>query len=229
MYYKFLFLGFLIFLMNFQSENHNSLHQKNVSIKINIENLSDTIPTKLEQENTPNIKSDTFQLFEKLLHENYPDYKLFKVYTGFLNEDKKYDAIIISEILDTASHPERPVYNRRMFIYLQTDLGKFKIHTYNDNIIGCSDCGGMAVGDPFQDILIANQAFEIDLVYGSCMVTIYEEAYQYQSVVDSFQLMSTSKKSFHCGGKIEPKNVFKSYPKNLEQEYFNENYRVSKN
>lgn len=61
-------------------------------------------------------KSDTFKRFEQLLQKKHSEYELFKIYTGYLNDDDLYDAIVIGEVPDTAKNAFRQNFYRRIFI-----------------------------------------------------------------------------------------------------------------
>lgn len=170
-------------------------------------------------------KSDTFKRFEQLLQKKHSEYELFKIYTGYLNDDDLYDAIVIGEVPDTAKNAFRQNFYRRIFIISQTDSNQFKIHAYNDNMVECSQCGGAGIGDSFRDITVDNQQFILKKMYGACITERITMTYKYQPNIDSFQLNEFAKTIIHCREGILEETI-KTYPNHLQETYFRTEKRI---
>jgi hypothetical protein len=139
--------------------------------------------------------------------ETFEDYWELIAYEGDLNGDSLTDKIVVFEKkCDSLSYSfGGNARCRRVAIYIKLET-KFILHGYNDDIVECSDCGGIGVGDPFQKIVIKNQYFSIETLYGACDKTFIVTTFKYDDISDAFYLYKIGSEDYSCREEANPNN-----------------------
>ena len=120
---------------------------------------------------------------------------------GDLNNDKKIDVVLVlyttqennPAFEDTAMNIGRP-----LMVLLQQPDGTLKLAKRNDNIIMCKQCGGM-MGDPFESIIIKNNAFIVSFYGGSSWRWGDVYGFSWDAAAHTWQLTKESHTSFQSG------------------------------
>ncbi len=117
-----------------------------------------------------NDKSNLKSELSKSIGENW---NLLEYTIGDINNDKKEDIIVIG---NSAIDKE---LNRKIYLFINQNGNKFKILATNSNIIECAECGGVGVGEPYQETVIKKIFFSFELFYGSCEKTRVTITFKY--------------------------------------------------
>lgn len=128
--------------------------------------------------------------------ENY--YELAK-FQGDLDGDSQRDLIVVYE---KKCDPQKDSLEddancRSVAIYLNRG-NQLVLHSYNDRIVECSNCGGAGVGDPFRGIKIQYPYFSVEGLSGDCDKTFTVKSFKFDSKNRNFYLHKVINENYGC-------------------------------
>lgn len=111
------------------------------------------------------LKEKKQAVLTKFMAKQFADYSLFDWVEGDINNDDIPDFIVVLQ----AKKPNEDDFFVRKIVLVETlAFPQLKIAAVNDNLVACSDCGGGGVGDPYRGIVIKNNYFSVEELYGAC-------------------------------------------------------------
>jgi hypothetical protein len=113
---------------------------------------------------------DTLGILSQFISKSIQNYSIYDWKKGDINYDTKDDFVVV---LQSDAYNEEltglpETYHRKIVLVETIDFPNIRIASQNDYIIGCSDCGGAGVGDPYRGITIKNNYFSLEQLFGSC-------------------------------------------------------------
>ena len=174
-FYLFSFTCVCILASCTQNENTNDRYQSKLPVRDS--------ETELIIEEEPTSPTKTDKLTKEAFLDFIPDgYTVKDWKTGNLNRDDQDDIVIILEKESSeteavnandaqggAAASGSPAINeekRPVLLLTRNSNGNLKLAGRNDNVVLCSDCGGV-LGDPYSAITIKNGYFSIEHYGGS--------------------------------------------------------------
>ncbi len=152
-----------------------------------------------QHENSTTI--DTAQVISTYLIASSSSYKLMYWTKGDLNKDGFDDFIAVLEntVSNEALTPIEDAFDREV-VLLETRGGfpYFRFAGRNNHLVGCSDCGGAGVGDPFQGITIKNGYFSIEELYGACDKSFVVTTFKYDEDKKDYFLYKIGTDDYSC-------------------------------
>ena len=130
---------------------------------------------------------------------NFENYYEFAKFHGDLNGDSLMDQIVIYEKkCDPLSDIlENDANCRSVAIYLNRGH-QLEMHSYNDWLVECSNCGGVGVGDPFRGIKIQYPYFSVEGLKGDCDKTFTVISFKFDSKNKDFYLHKVITENYDC-------------------------------
>ncbi len=216
-----------------QNQSSEDRYQAKLQTADTLTNLSDediASPTKVNKLDEEDIASPT--KVNKLDAEDFLDfipegYTVKDWKTGNLNRDDQDDIVVILEEVaegaSTANASQRVrkgaapsddyEFNekkRPVVLLTRNKNGSLKFAGRNDNIVLCSDCGGM-FGDPYSAIEIKNGYFSIEHYGGSSWRWTRIMTFKYSEQNKAWYLHKDGSESYHTGDpeKVESKVLSK--------------------
>ncbi|GAA4370108.1 hypothetical protein GCM10023185_44360 [Hymenobacter saemangeumensis] len=87
---------------------------------------------------------------------------------GDLNGDGSDDYLVLARGKRPCDEEGENSFCRTVFIVLNDKTAGLRVAAANAGLVQCSDCGSMAVGDPFQGFSIKGRNFSIEELGGNC-------------------------------------------------------------
>lgn len=114
-----------------------------------------------------------------------------------LNSDGREDFILVLEKENPAKDPDDfPVDQRPLLILLRGADSKLALAKRNDQIIMCSQCGGV-FGDPFEGVIARRNSFSVEHYGGSAWRWQYSYKFNYSRIDKTWQLVRVQEVNFH--------------------------------
>ncbi|GAB2867609.1 hypothetical protein GCM10027044_31410 [Hymenobacter ruber] len=118
---------------------------------------------------------------------------------GDLNGDGQWDYLVLTRSRRPIEKLAEDVnYGRKVFIVLNAGAAGFRVAAVSKNLVGCTDCGGAGVGDPFQSFEAYDQGFKVTQLFGACDKTEYVSEFAYDPARHDWFLKSRSESSYSC-------------------------------
>jgi len=149
---------------------------------------------------------DTLSDLSEFTHKILKNDTIMYWKTGDINNDRIDDFIVVLEskqgIIEVEGYDD--TYTERLVILLETigEYPNFKLRGLNDAIIGCSNCGGAGVGDPFQGVVIKGNYFSIEQLYGACTKSFEVRTYKYDISRDNWFLHKLGSDTYSCNSEL---------------------------
>ncbi len=123
-----------------------------------------------------------------------------KSFSCDLNKDGFTDWLVIYEkqCSEEEAGTGGEAYCRRLAVFLGVNRFRDSLFGYNDNIIDCSNCGGMGVGDPFRDIVIKKNFFSVEQLYGACEKDFIVITFRYDEPLKDIFLHRKGEEHYKC-------------------------------
>jgi len=161
--------------------------QKKATEKITKDSIVNKLHTK-----------DTLRDLSKLLNKTLKNDSIIYWKTGDITNDAIDDFIVV---LQSTEEPEDSYdEHQRKVVLLQTidSYPNFKLRAINKSMVGCSNCGGAGVGDPFQGVTIKNNYFSIEELYGACSKSFIVTTFKYDTSNDNWFLHKIGQDDYSC-------------------------------
>lgn len=163
-------------------------------------------PTRDENKTGSSINRDDFEVKDTidilvdLIKVNFPSYVLFEHQYGDINGDGNIDAVIVveKECGEEDNFASNESKCRKVILLLNKGFPKFEASSENDKLIGCSDCGGGGIGDPFRGITIKNGYISFESVFGSCDKTFQVITFKYNPAKSDWYLYKMRTEDYSC-------------------------------
>jgi hypothetical protein len=139
---------------------------------------------------------------------------------GDLNGDGRDDYLVLARDKRPSSDPLENSYNRKVFIILNAGAAGLHIAAVNENLIGCTQCGGAGVGDPFQEFEAYDQGFSVTQLYGACSKTEMVSTFEYVPTRHDWMLNTRDTSSYSCQDSISEVHETHESPRNFGQVKF---------
>lgn len=149
--------------------------------------------------------------------ENYSD--------GDLNGDGRWDYLVLARSKQSSpgyADAERSNYTRKVFIILDAGATGLRVAAVNENLVGCTDCGGAGVGDPLQNFEAFDLGFSVTQLFGACDKTQYISEFTYNSARHNWFLKSRDESSYSCNDTTNTVNETHTDPRDFGQVRFAE-------
>jgi len=140
---------------------------------------------------------DTLQIVSKILQEEFPNHTYFNHKTGDLNQDQKWDIVIIAErsCNDGEDSVSDDSFCRTVILLLNVGKENFKIGAINDYLVDCSNCAG---GDPHQNVNINKDLLIFESLYGDCDKTNQFISFKYEKSEKNWFLHEIETTDYGC-------------------------------
>lgn len=123
--------------------------------------------------------------------------KAIALETADLNGDKREDFILVLEKENPAKDENEFAVNERpLLILLRGVDSKLTLAKRNDQIIMCSQCGGV-FGDPFAGVVAGRNTFSVEHYGGSNWRWQYSYKFNYSRIDNTWQLVRVQEVTFH--------------------------------
>lgn len=142
--------------------------------------------------------TDTTALLRKLLQSGYPKLKVVRYKAGDLNADGRPDLIVVAEKPCGSDSGMPDSECRTTLLVLNEGWPKLRVAATNDEVVGCSACGGAGVGDPLQSIVIKGSYFSIESLYGDCTKTHFVVTFHYDKTRRDWLLHRFGRVDYAC-------------------------------
>jgi hypothetical protein len=143
--------------------------------------------------------ADTTNQLNALIQVQYPQLKVTDFKSGDINADGRRDVIVVAE---QPCPPDDQVSSdsqcRTTLLVLNEGWPKLHIAATNQSVVGCSDCGGGGVGDPFNGIVIKGNYFSIESLYGACDKTHFVVTFHYDRARKNWFLHRFGRVDYSC-------------------------------
>lgn len=139
------------------------------------------------------------------------NYSILDTSTGDLNKDTYPDMIMVlkkngeDSTSDVIDHPEK----RPLLILLGQPDNTYKQAARSDSVVLCVDCGGV-MGDPFQDVVIKNGFFSVELYGGSSWRWTRTITFKYFPPDNNWYLHKDGGESYHSAEPDKAKTTVKT-------------------
>lgn len=120
---------------------------------------------------------------------------------GDLNGDGRDDYLVLTRSkrsIPAYADAERSNHNRKVFILLNAGGAGLRVAGVDENVVGCTDCGGAGVGDPFQSFEAYDLGFTVTQLFGACDKTEYVSVFTYDPVRHDWFLKSRDESNYSC-------------------------------
>lgn len=144
------------------------------------------------------LAADTTALLHKLLQPDYPKLKVLRYKAGDLNADGRPDLIVVAEKPCGPKSGMPDSQCRTTLLVLNEGWPKLRVAATNNDVVGCSECGGAGVGDPLQSIVIKNSYFSIESLYGACSKTHFVVTFHYDKTRRDWLLHRFGRVDYSC-------------------------------
>ena len=127
-----------------------------------------------------------------------------------LNGDGLQDYILVIERQNVTEKDEHdfPKNQRPLLILLRGKDGKLSEATQNEQIVYCSDCGGV-MGDPFMGVTVGKNTFTVNHYGGSAWRWELSYKFNYSKVDKTWQLVRFERSDFHAADSKTLKKLVK--------------------
>lgn len=117
---------------------------------------------------------------------------------GDLNGDGRPDYLLLARTKYPDGEVSENSYGRKVFIVLNAGAAGLRVAAVNENLVGCTDCGGAGVGDPFQSFEAYDLGFTVTQLYGACDKTQMVSAFAYDTVRHDWLLKTRDESNYSC-------------------------------
>lgn len=118
---------------------------------------------------------------------------------GDLDGDGRPDYLVLARSKRPIGEPgERINYGRKVFIVLNAGAAGLRVAAVNENLVGCTDCGGAGVGDPFRSFEAYDLGFRVTQLFGDCSKTEYVSVFAYKPARHDWMLKSRDESNYSC-------------------------------
>jgi hypothetical protein len=132
-----------------------------------------------------------------------------------LNGDGRYDFILVLEKEKPAKDADDfPVGQRPLLILLRHADGKLSVAKRNENIIMCSQCGGV-FGEPFEAVIAKRNAFSVEHYGGSSDRWKFSYQFNYSRIDKTWQLVRVQEIHYHTSNPNGGTNKIYTAPRNF--------------
>jgi hypothetical protein len=144
------------------------------------------------------------------LKKKFPIYKLHTKKLAHLNGDliKDYIIVLESKIKGEPYAELDDAYGRKVVFVSknQEAIDGFEILAQNDDVVGCSTCGG-ATGNPFRGITVKGKYLSFEELYGACVKDFQVTTFKYNVKKKKWFLHKIGVESTYCNEEVngEPK------------------------
>jgi hypothetical protein len=156
-------------------------------------------PVGASDTTTVGMAFDTLAAVKTALRD-FPSEEVYQIYKGDLDGDTQEDLAVITETvcdsLDKNGLEDSRC--RTLFLLTTTQPGAYAVRAKNKNLIGCNDCGGASVGDPFEGLVIGNGQLMLYSRYGACMKTAVTEVFAYAKKENDWFLKEKTTADYSC-------------------------------
>lgn len=153
---------------------------------------------------------DTLELqLKKYIAKQLPKYSYAKHFIGDIDDDGDNDVVLIIErpcdsiLIDLGNVSSFDWYMegercRKTLLLEQKANNKFKVVTQNDDLVGCSQCGGAGVGDAMGSYNITKGIITYTYLMGACDKTEVTHTYKYDKSLKKWFLKSVESFTYTC-------------------------------
>jgi hypothetical protein len=161
-----------------------------------------------------------------ILQKEFPEYTYIQHFIGNIDADAiEEDVVVVAERTckdDEEKASEESKCRLTAFLKQQADKS-YAVVASNNEVIGCSDCGGAGVGDPGIDIKISNGKVQFTSMYGASTKTIIEETFTYYSPAKKWRKTRYKTKWYRIDDTLPNGNI-KNHVKVQTPKHFGEVY-----
>ena len=126
-----------------------------------------------------------------------PNTKAIAVEKADLNGDGREDFILVLEKANPAKNQDDfPVNQRPLLILLRGADGKLTSAKRNEQIVMCSECGGV-FGDPFEAVIAGRNTFSVEHYGGSNWRWKFSYKFNYSRMDQTWQLVRVEELEYH--------------------------------
>jgi len=131
--------------------------------------------------------------FTTFIEKKFPHYKIIDSKKVDLNFEAFTDVVVLE-----SKKKEFDEGYRRKVVLVKSYTDRVEILAQNDNILGCSTCGGAGVGDPYQDITIKGSYISFEERYGACVKDFQVTTFKYNTEKKKWYLHKIGVESTYC-------------------------------
>jgi hypothetical protein len=143
--------------------------------------------------------TDTTALLNALIQDRFPKLQVVDFKAGDINADGRADLIVVADQPCGQSDQVTDDSRCRTVLLVVAETGaKLRIAATNTHLVECSDCGGVSVGDPHQQIVIKGNYFSFESLYGSCDKTAGFVTFRYDQARRDWLLHRLGRVDYSC-------------------------------
>jgi len=137
-------------------------------------------------------RSATIKIF---LAKKFPNYKLLEYKNTKINQTK---VVVLESKKKGEPYSELDDGFGRKVVLVENDADGFKIIAQNNQILGCSTCGGAGVGDPYRGITVKGKYLSFEELYGGCVKDFQVTTFKYNEKKKRWYLHKLGVESTYC-------------------------------
>jgi len=132
----------------------------------------------------------THETIKAFITKKFPNYKLLEYKDTKINKTKVV-------VLESREKGEDSGYDRKV-VLVKNNTNGFKVLAQNDQLLGCSTCGGGGVGDPYRGIAIKGEYLSFEELYGACIKDFQVTTFKYNKKKKKWYLHKIGVESSFC-------------------------------
>lgn len=141
---------------------------------------------------------DSLRLFTPVLAQADTSVESETFLKGDLNGDGRPDYLVLARGKRPCGDASEESYCRKVFIVLSGGAAGLRVAAVNEGLVGCTDCGGAGVGDPFEEFTINEQGFSVTQLYGACHKTELVTTFEYKPAQHEWLLVARNTFDYSC-------------------------------
>ena len=141
------------------------------------------------------MKRRNYKFFKNFIAKKFPNYELLEYKDIKTNKSK---VVVLESKKKGEPYSELDDGFGRKAVLVKNDVDGFKVLAQNNQIIGCSTCGGAGVGDPYRGITVKGKYLSFEELYGACVKDFQVTTFKYNEKKKKWYLHKLGIESTYC-------------------------------
>ena len=179
-----------------KKENYPKIYLEDfVSFSIDDKDLYD-------EEKLKNIQKRDEKYFTTFLEKKFPNYKIIDSKKVALNFEAFTDVVVLESKKKGKPYSELDDGYGRKVVLVKSYVDRVEILAQNDQILGCTTCGGVGVGDPYRGITVKHNYVSFEELYGACVKDFQVTTFKYNAEKEKWYLHKLGVESTFCNEEV---------------------------